>query len=573
MLERPLSLTDFLTDGSVAALCDAVSRLTDTRLTVRDAEARRIVRAKTSHSAIDKPWRLQPHDDRDDDLALAIATAIHRNEFIPVGRRLLCPMFVGDHPIGAITVERNDDDPSNEPPEPAPALQETVRLLVSTISEVCESQNELRSRHSALRLLYRLSSLLVAAHDLDAILQVALRSAIDIFRMDAGSIHLLDDEREHLVLRAHVELPMPFIESVANIPISMPDDAVGEPEVDLNDTATRFSPTSLIEQGRSAIVTQMHEHQLMGLISGALAYNHRPLGVLRLYGRDPVLLDPTQHALLQTVAELVSAAVAGANLIESQRRHRQMERQMSLAADVQRRMLPRDVPKIPKLDIAARYSPCFDLGGDFYDFIELSGNLGVNVGDVSGKGVPAALLMASVRASLRAHALGVYHLDDVMNRVNQALVRDTLDNEFATIFYGVIDLKSLRLTYCNAGHEPPFIIRTSPDRAPTPTDMHRLEIGGMVVGIDADQRYERGMWDLRSGDVLVIYTDGIIDALNFSGEKFGRQRFTKSIMDILTNDPAASAKSIADHLIWEMRRFAGLNPELDDTTIVVMRVK
>ncbi len=551
MDERPLSITDFLTDGNVAALCDALSALTTARISVRDPQGRRIVRCPGQTP----PWRVAEQEAGDESIARAIAIAFRDDKQIQVANHLVFPLFVGEHPVGALVIDAPASPPIGKP------LHDSIALLVSTISEVLESQDELRHRHSELRLLYRLSSLLVASRDLTTILEVTLRSAIDIFRMDAGSVHLLDDDAHHLVLRAHAGLPQDFTEAVKSLTVS------------ISDPSRSMSSTTLIDQGRDAIVGQMHASQMAGLISGGLAFNDQPLGVLRLYANEPALLEPSQHALLQTVAELVSAAVAGAKLIEAERSSRQMQRQVRLAADVQRRMLPQETPNLPRLDIATRYIPSFDLGGDFYDLIDLKGNLGVLVGDVSGKGVPAALLMASVRASFRAHAQGVYHLDDVMRRVNQALVRDTLDNEFVTIFYGVIDLKSLRFTYCNAGHEPPYLVRIPTDRPPTIADLSKLEAGGMVVGIDAAQKYERGMWDFKPNEVFVAYTDGILDAMNFSGEKYGRKRFLDSLLSYLAVDPGASAKAIADHLVWDMRRFIGLNPETDDTTIVVIRVK
>lgn len=550
MDERPLSITDFLTDGSVAALCDALSTLTSTPISVRDPQGRRIVRCPDRTP----PWRLEEPEPGDEEIARALAHAFPDDRRLEVGRRSLFPLFVSDHPVGALVL----DAPHSDAERP---LDEAVALLVGTISEVLQSQDELRHRHSELRLLYRLSSLLVASRDLTTILEVTLRSAIDIFRMDAGSVHLLDDDAHHLVLRAHAGLAPEFTEAIKSLPVT------------LADSPRPASSSMLMDQGRDTVISQMHRHRMAGLISGGLAFNDKPLGVLRLYAADPAVLEPTQHALLQTVAELVSAAVAGAKLIEAERVGRQMQRQVRLAADVQRRMLPQEIPTHPRLDIATRYIPSFELGGDFYDLIDLKGNLGVLVGDVSGKGVPAALLMASVRSSFRAHAQGVYHLDDVMRRVNQGLVRDTLDNEFVTIFYGVIDLKSLRFTYSNAGHEPPFIVRLTPGRAPTVADLSRLEAGGMVVGIDPAQKYDRGMWDLKPNEIFVAYTDGILDAMNFSGEKYGRDRFINSLLTHLAAEPNATAKAIADHLVWDMRRFIGLNPETDDTTIVVIRVR
>ncbi len=131
-----------------------------------------------------------------------------------------------------------------------------------------------------------------------------------------------------------------------------------------------------------------------------------------------------------------------------------------MAADVQHRMIPAVPPKVPGLDLAAVYVPCFQLGGDFYDFIPFpNDNVGLVVADVAGKGVPASLIMASVRASLRAQIDNIYYLYEVVRRVNLMLCRDTTSSEFVTLFYGVLDARTKLFTYCNAGHPSALVLR------------------------------------------------------------------------------------------------------------------
>ena len=201
-----------------------------------------------------------------------------------------------------------------------------------------------------------------------------------------------------------------------------------------------------------------------------------------------------------------------------------------------------------------------ELAGDFYDFIDLEGNLGLVVGDVVGKGVAASLMMASVRASLRAYAQDLYDLDEVIARVNERLAADTLDSEFATLWYGVLDPNTLRLTYCNAGHDPPILVRNG--------EMHCLDTGGMIVGVDAGQTYDKAIFDLAPGDRLLLYTDGLPDAMSFDQEKFGRGRIEQAFLEAADG----SATDIVNHMLWSMRRFTGLRRSLDDTTIVVVKV-
>lgn len=169
-------------------------------------------------------------------------------------------------------------------------------------------------------------------------------------------------------------------------------------------------------------------------------------------------------------------------------------------------MLPKHSPKIEGVDIAATYVPSQGLGGDFYDFISLDSATGIAVGDAIGKGVAASLLMASVRSSLRAYAHDLYDLDVILSRVNQALNRDTLDNEFATLWYGTIDHQSKRLTYCNAGHEPALLLHDG--------EVIPLDVGGMVTGVLAEATYDKSIVDLESGDCVLLYSDGVTDAMS-----------------------------------------------------------
>jgi sigma-B regulation protein RsbU (phosphoserine phosphatase) len=182
--------------------------------------------------------------------------------------------------------------------------------------------------------------------------------------------------------------------------------------------------------------------------------------------------------------------------------------------------------------------------------------------DVVGKGVRASLLMASVRASLRAHARNVYHLSEVLAEVNRDLCADTLTSDFATLFYGVIDLTTRRLTYANAGHVQPLLIRDG--------EIQRLSTGGGVLGVDDEATWDNDVVSLQSGDVVMAYTDGLSEAMNFDDVAFGTHRVERAALAAAGQDH--SADGIVKHVLWEMRRFAGLQKRFDDLSVVVIRV-
>jgi sigma-B regulation protein RsbU (phosphoserine phosphatase) len=185
-----------------------------------------------------------------------------------------------------------------------------------------------------------------------------------------------------------------------------------------------------------------------------------------------------------------------------------------------------------------------------------------------GKGVPAALMMSAARASLRAHAEEGHAVHETLGRVNRDLCRDTRPEEFATIWYGVIDAEAMALEYASAGHDKPILVRPDPARA----RLIDIPGHGMVAGVDDSQSYALYRQELRAGDVLVVFTDGVTDAMNFEGKRFGRKRLTESIVRQLEEMPDSSAGRVLDAIFRGVRGFTGLASRTDDRTVVVVRI-
>lgn len=546
MTHEPVSITDFMTDGSLAALCEAVSALAGVTVELHDSRGRAVVSAVG-----ESRWSVRDGTGIPGGAALASAPIFS------------APLSVSEGPLGSLVVLASDGALTSDE---LPAIERIVSLVASIVSELCEHQLQLRQRVEALEVLGRLSSLLVAAGDADGLLRVAVRAAAETIGADAGTIRTLDSTGRELMIRAWWGLSDQYVVRAMTVPVeAAPDRAALLGEV--------VCIEDLLDSPGDPQFDSRREEGLRSMISAGLVFQGRPVGILRLFSREPRRFTEAEQSLLRAIGQQSAAALANARLLETEKEHRRVRQQVRLAADVQRRLFPRSAPAAPGVDIAARAVPSFELSGDFYDFIELSGHVGLVVGDVVGKGVAAALLMASVRSALRAYAQDLYHLDEVMNRVNQAMCRDTLDNEFATIFYGVLDPGTRRLTYCNAGHEPPLLLRPRPGHAPEDSDIVELTQAGMVVGIDPTERYERAHYDLRPGDVLLICTDGLADARDFSGAKYGKARIRDALRFVVAADPNATADRIADHLIWESRRFVGMNRRVDDTTLLVMRIE
>lgn len=551
---RRWSITDFLTTGSLAALVEEFGRLIGCEIALHAIDGRRIRSVRA-----DPPWRID--EQPDDRLTRILLDIPPTKRSTRDGRRSLVPIRVAGQVAGALVVDFSE--PAAD--ERRSDAELVLALISETAAEFCNENVENRRRTSELALLLRISSLLVSTRGLDHRLSVALDASMRTFGADAGTIHLLDEDSTVLKLRASAGVSEPFVETFRELPRDRVIDqqVLGGEIVCIEDLGA---------DGCALHVDAITREGLTGLISAGLLFHGQAFGIMRLFTRRRLILTERERALARAVAEQISGAIAGARLVESERQRREYQRAVNLAANIQRRMLPHAPPRLPGIEVAGRYEPSLELGGDFYDLIELGGNLGIVVGDVVGKGIPAALLMAAVRASLRAHATDVYHLDEVIKRVNQALARDTHPNEFATVFYGVIEPATLRLTYCNAGHDPPIIVRRVGSEKRSSIEIFPLTAGGMVVGVDEHAPYERATFQLRPGDLIVAYTDGVTDTMNFQNEKLGAARLRASISELLKTTPDASAEHALNHLLWEVNRFAGLRPKIDDVTIVCARI-
>jgi sigma-B regulation protein RsbU (phosphoserine phosphatase) len=241
-------------------------------------------------------------------------------------------------------------------------------------------------------------------------------------------------------------------------------------------------------------------------------------------------------------------------------------RELDLAREVQERLFPQAYPSIASLDYAGACRPALDVGGDYYDFIHLSDTeLGIAIGDVSGKGVSAALLMATLRAYLHGQASRfVADLTQVMVNLNRLVYESSAANRYASFFYAQYDSSTRLLEYVNAGHNPPLIVRTRRDRH----DVLRLDPGGPVIGLMPDCSYNQGSLALEDGDVLVLFTDGITEAMNLAGDEWGEAR----LMQAIETNRARPARELIARILRAADEFVAGAVQHDDMTLVTARV-
>jgi len=278
----------------------------------------------------------------------------------------------------------------------------------------------------------------------------------------------------------------------------------------------------------------------------------------------------TDLRLLKSVAAQTGLALENSRLtsaIAEEVAHREkLNREVEIAREVQERLFPQKLPPVAGLDYCGKCRPALGVGGDYYDFLALpGGRLGIALGDVSGKGIAAALMMASLEASLRAEAMrGTDDLAALVQNVNRLVYEATAENRYATFFYAQYNSSTRCLSYVNAGHNPPMLFRKRESGWQT----ERLEAGGTVLGLLPQVPYRQAVLALESGDLLVIYTDGVSEAMNPAGEEWGEERMMKSIQGC---DGLGAAETI-ERLMRSADDFASGAQQHDDMTLVVLRV-
>ncbi len=570
--DRPVArrgLTDFLKLATLQEIQDGYTAVTGLEATIVDADGHTVTQPSHCERLTERQTALRQTLLRD------LEGPLKRRFDVPIivqGQRLGALVLTGHEMTEACDLQRAEARvlaerfaiPEEHSEEFINAVQrigagrqsEAVRflyLLADALAEVCRQEIALRHRVEEMSTLYRISTLLAGQRDLNSVLEAVARSAAEVLNARAASIRLMDESGRELLPVAVHNLSDQYL---GKGPILLEKSIIDQQAFDGDVVYVE----DMVSDPRTLYPDDARREGLASILCAGMIYRGRRIGVIRVYTETPRQFNDFEKHLLNAIAQVAGAAIENVRLEDERREAQRVQRQVQLAVDVQRRLIPDQPPVIAPFDVAGRYEPCFELGGDFYDYIGFEDTLGIVVGDVVGKGVAASLLMATVRAALRAHAEDTYDLDEILSKTNSGLSRDTRDEEFATIFYGTLDARTLRLTYCSAGHDPALLLRNG--------QFIELSEGGTVLGIDPRSEYEKGLLDLVPGDVLFLYTDGVPDARNFNGEKFGRERLRNAIIAAADQ----TARVIVNHVLWEVRRFVGLQQAVDDMTLVAARV-
>ncbi|MFN0135482.1 MAG: PP2C family protein-serine/threonine phosphatase, partial [Phycisphaerae bacterium] len=443
---------------------------------------------------------------------------------------VVAPVHLVDRLAGFVGVGEMRDVRSELPPQPdspldADALQRwllawrtlpplersgesrtvaTVRWASRVLAEWCRAEDQLRNASAELAFVADISEVLGGEQHLQTVLERIVADTARVMKCPYGSLRLYDPVTDSLAVAAVHNLAGGYvardIRQRADAPID--DEALSGRTVYIEDAQTD-----------PRIPDPVHARQL-GIVSGLITgifYHGRPIGTLRVYAGHKRRFRIAQRNLLRAVASQAAIAIVNAQLLEDRLRSSELQRQLELAGQVQTRMIRSQPPSPDRIETAVVFEPSSHVGGDFCDLFTLpDGRVAACIGDVVGHGVPAALLMASVRGALRSYSETCSDLAEIVTRLGRYVFRETSTSEFVTMILLAIEPDRCELTFCCAGHEPPLIFRDG--------NVTAYEAGGLVLGIDPNEKYEADRVALRPGDLCLLYTDGVIEAMDFASQ-------------------------------------------------------
>lgn len=452
-----------------------------------------------------------------------------------------------------------------------------------------------RERGVIYTFLKRLGAAFTTDLEVDQILKIILESALETTEASAGAIYLVDTKANHLEPRVVLNFFPPLY---VTAPYSVSDRRTEELEEEMRrqrfalgegiiGEVAKTGKPQLISDVRAAGILQGTTTEYMrnrSMLVVPLRVRDETLGVMAVLNKQRGSFTMDDEALLQALADQASLSINNAMLTVEMAKQEGLRRDLQIARDIQQRLLPDHCPQIPGFSIAARGTSALEVGGDYYDFFWVDeDHLGIVVADVSGKGVYAALVVAMIRSAFRTQAPGNPDVRDVLARVNAFISEDLRRDMFVTCVYGILEISTKRFSWARAGHEP--ILVAHPER-----EVDVLRPDGFALGVigspDFSDLLEVNTIELHSGDRLLLFTDGLTEAMNAHGEEFGMDRILKqfSFQCATTHDGNGISDGTGcestDEEPEEMRQLeeAVSNhvngaPQSDDLTIVYLAAK
>jgi phosphoserine phosphatase RsbU/P len=459
---------------------------------------------------------------------------------------------IGEH---RLVFSLGASDETDDDIEPIGTRIFPAREISDVVTKPVEDPGELVRQNRLLRTLSQAASDLLVHRSLDELFARILELLLDAVPAERAAILLVEAGSAQPVIKAS--------KSRAGAPITKVSRSIARRALQervslllpnlLEDQAFKTQDSILASGIRSALCAPLW-------FTGEIAERDAVIGL--------VYLDSMQRShsfteddirVVTAVANIAAVQIENVRLLEENIEKRQLEDDMKKAAEIQRRLLPDGPPILPGYDVAGSNHPCRSVGGDYFDYVQTGGQLYLALGDVSGKGTGAALLMTVLRAAVRAHWTE-YEPAEAVGRINRTVCQNVPDGKYATFAMARLDPESGEIRYVNAGHNPPILVRAD-------GRIEELKEGGMVLGMFEPVPYVHGDAHLDPGDTLVIFSDGVSETWDKQGEEFGEERLARTI----AASRGLRAAAIEAGILAEIDAFSGGAKATDDRTLIVLK--
>lgn len=409
---------------------------------------------------------------------------------------------------------------------------------------------ELKREALEKNMLYEVGISMSGSLDLDEVLHKILDLLRRVVQFDAGGVFLIDPEENRIKSQAIVGYDPVEDEKVQ---LKIGQGLIGH-------VATTGEPVIVSDVLKDTRYVDAHTGTRSEVVT-PIKVDDRVIGVLNLESNQPNAYSKRDLKLLSAFASQAGISVERAWFHQRSLNAKKLEEQLNIARATQQSFLPKNDPKIIGYDVTGRNVSSGEVGGDYYDFIPIVGShTGVAIGDVSGKGMPAALIMASFRASLIAEIRNNYSIRTICAKVNSLLWESLDPGNYVTAVYGVLDARNHIFTFSNCGHNPPVMLLAN-------DSVEHLRDGGPILGVAKDAVYEERAMVVHPGDIIVLYTDGVTEVFNDAGQEFGVDR----LIEVIKTNRRKTAQQIQDAIYSAVMSFCSDEHIFDDLTIVVIK--
>lgn len=419
-----------------------------------------------------------------------------------------------------------------------------------------QSENEqLRIAVGELQVLNDVATAISSVQSVDEIIDQIVLKCTRHFAVEEAAISLLEREKDDQIFHTMVRHRDT---SGKNLPYRLDAGLKGW----MLKNRKSFLSNDIQEDDRFKFLSQ-EDYTFKSLISVPLMVKGELIGYLAIFNKKTGEFTEENKRLLSIIGSQSAQILENARLLEEEKDLLALRNEMKLAGEIQRKLLPDSNPDIPGFEFFATNMPAKSVGGDYYDFIPIDKTkFAFCIADITGKGMPAAMLMANLQATFRSQVLVDADCCTCISRTNKILFKNTEPSKFATMFYGVLNADNGMLEYTNGGHDQPILFRNE-------NTVEHLPSTGLILGILEDSDYQKGVVDLEPGNVLLLYSDGITEAMNSGSDMYGIDR----AVELISNHMNLSAQKLSELILNDVQNHANGAIQSDDITLMIIKRK